>query len=250
MTEELGRISRAALAAISHGTSSADGQMVVRALAARIQQLARDVPTVTETALGHVDVQHPDVATTVDGLTPECPAVLVPLLLSTGYHVRVDMAQAAAESARTTQVAAALGPDPRLADILVHRLSQAGALPGEDVIILGAAGSSTPGAVTDVQATASLLSERLGNTVADSYLAFAQPSVAEAVESARRRFPGRRVVVASYLLAPGYFQRLMTQQGADVVTAPLLCLRAGVPDVPEGLPEIVVDRFQEALSQF
>lgn len=249
MSENHAPITQAALAGISHGTSSVQGQLVVRVLAARTQQLAAEMASVTETTLGHVDVQQPDVSATLDALAPESPAVLVPLLLSTGYHVTVDMQQAAAASPRRTQVATALGPDPRLAEILAQRLLQAGAVPGEDVIVLGAAGSSTPGAVTDVQATARLLSETLGAPVEDCYLAFAQPSVAEAVEQARQQWPGRRVVIASYLLAPGYFQRLMTRQGADLVTEPLLCLRDGAPDVPDGLPEIVIDRFQHALSQ-
>lgn len=243
-------VQSAALAGISHGTHSPEGQLVVRALAERTQQLASGLSTVTDTALGHVDVQEPHVVATLEGFAPEIPAVLVPLLLSTGYHVTVDMQQAAAASPRRTRVAAALGPDPRLAEILRQRLVQAGAVPGDDVIILGAAGSSTPGAVADVRTTARLLSEKIGTGVTDAYLSFARPRVTEAVEQARQRCPGRRIVIASYLLAPGYFHRLMGRQGADLVTEPLLCLSRGIADVPDALPPLVLERFHQGLARF
>ena len=58
--------------------------------------------------------------------------------------------------------------------------------------------------------------------------------VAEARES------GRRVVVATYLLAPGYFADLLIRSDADAVTAPLL--DAGPPD--PRLVQLVVDRYE------
>lgn len=239
----------AALAAISHGTGSLEGQQLVQALVEHTRGRAAGHAAIAETRLGHVDVQQPDVAATVDSVGPNRPVVLVPLLLSAGYHVAVDMRQAADQAPHHTVVGEALGPDHRLAMILRERLRQAGAVPGEDVIVLGAAGSSTPRAVTDVQDTAQLLASLLDVDVTDSYLAFARPTVREAVDEARRRHPKRRVVIASYLLAPGYFQKLMHQQGADLVTQPLLCTRDGVPDVPPELPEIVLDRFHDGLAR-
>ena len=50
--------------------------------------------------------------------------------------------------------------------------------------------------------------------------------------------PGGRVVVASYLLAPGYFHDRVLEAGADVVTDPL------APD--DRLVQIVLDRYDEA----
>ena len=41
--------------------------------------------------LGHVDVQQPDVAASLDAIPEGTPVVIVPLLLSAGYHVRVDL---------------------------------------------------------------------------------------------------------------------------------------------------------------
>ena len=49
-----------------------------------------------------------------------------------------------------------------------------------------------------------------------------------------------RVVVATYLLAPGYFAEVAAACGADVVTPPLL-----LPDEPPPaeLVDIVVERY-------
>ena len=73
-----------------------------------------------------VDVQQPEVADVVahalDG--DASGAVVVPLLLSVGFHVKVDIAAAVDQPGATA--AAPLGPDPRLVDILVDRLDDRG----------------------------------------------------------------------------------------------------------------------------
>lgn len=237
-----------ALAAISHGTASPDGQAAVAALVGATRDLAGGNGSVSDIRLGHVDVQDPDVPATLSALRPQQPAVLVPLLLSAGYHVNVDMRQAAEGAGRPTTVTGALGPDPRLAAALEQRLREAGGNPEEDVLILAGAGSSHQNAVVDVQATAQLLQDRLNRSVQDAYLAFASPHVAEAVSAARAENPQRRIAVISYLLAPGYFQDQLKKQGADLVTAPLLDIADHGPDVPQGLPEIVLERFQQGLA--
>lgn len=238
----------AALAAISHGTNSPTGQAAVAALVESTRKLASHKDSIADIRLGHVDVQDPDVPATLAALAPEQPAVLVPLLLSAGYHVNIDMRQAAEAADRLTTVTGALGPDARLAAALEQRLLEAGADPDSDELILAAAGSSHRNAVVDVQATARLLQNRLSGPVQEAYLAFATPSVADAVAKARAEKPDSRIVVISYLLAPGYFQDQLSQQGADQVTAPLLNVVEGVPDVPAGLPEIVLERFQQGLT--
>ena len=64
------------------------------------------------------------------------------------------------------------------------------------------------------------------------------PRIADAVAAARTG--GRRVVAASYLLAPGFFHDKVSAAGADVVTAPL------TPD--PRLVQIVLDRYAEAAA--
>src|SRR5659263_488865 len=92
------------LVGCSHGTDSMDGRAVIRSILESVADARPDV-VVRE---AFVNVQEPAVADVVAsaaevGLT----AVVVPLLLSVGFHVRVDIAAAvegrpAVTAARTT----------------------------------------------------------------------------------------------------------------------------------------------------
>ncbi|GAA1799008.1 hypothetical protein GCM10009749_03440 [Agromyces neolithicus] len=198
--------------------------------------------------LGHVDVEQPDVQATLATLEPGEPAVVVPLLLSAGYHVHVDLTEAVAEAAasgRAVVLAGALGPDDRLAAVLAHRLDEAG-VRDDDVVVLSVAGSSDGRAVRDCRDMARRLAAAAGRDIRLGFLSAASPLLVDAIAQARADVPGARVVVASYLLAPGYFQDLAEAAGADVVSAPLL-----VPDapVPGELVEIVLDRYDAARAE-
>src|SRR5699024_2858886 len=110
----------------SHGTSSTLGQALIAALADAVTEDLRARGLVDEVMLGHVDVQDPGVDEVIDRLPSDRPVVLVPLLLSPGYHVHVDLAEAVAGAGeRDIRLAPTLGPDPRLARILAQRLARA-----------------------------------------------------------------------------------------------------------------------------
>lgn len=218
------------LVACAHGTRSPAGRSVVAALMDDLRRLARGT-TVHE---AFVDVQEPAVGPAVeDAVRDGGTAVVVPLLLSTGVHVREDIGTAVA--GRPAVAAAPLGPDQRLVEILVERLDEAGATP-EDAVVLAAAGSSDPAAAIAVAEVLAGLRARWPGPVTVGYGAAASPSVAEAV--ARARDDGRRVVVAAYLLAPGHFHRALADAGADVVTAPL--------GPHPALARIAIDRYRAA----
>ena len=219
------------LVACSHGTGSPAGRGAVGSLVAAVGRRRPDL----EVRAAFVDVQPPSPARVMAGVD-ERPTRLVPLLLSAGYHVYVDLSQASASSPRST-LAGALGPDPRLANLLRDRLVTCG-LRDDDVVVMAAAGSSQPSAVADCARVAADLSALLDRPVTASYLSGAQPTVADAVVGARR--PGHRVVVATYLLAPGFFADLAARAGADVTTPPLLLPHE---DPPAALVDIVVDRY-------
>ena len=225
----------ATLLAVSHGTSSASGQEAVAAL---VDAVAESMPGRHVTG-GFVDVQQPDVPASLDALDEGAEAVIVPLLLSAGYHVHVDLVREAASSERPTRIARALGPDDRLVDVLVRRLDEAG-VTEDDVVVLGAAGSSDARAVADCRTVAARLGERIGRPVEAAFISAATPRLEDAVAAARAAHPGRRVVVSTYLLAPGYFATLARRAGADLATRPLL-VRGEEP--PAELVEIVRDRF-------
>jgi sirohydrochlorin ferrochelatase len=233
-------VSPPALVAASHGTSDPAGRRAVASLVAAVAERRRDLSVVGT----FVDVQQPDVPTALANMAVGAPAVIVPLLLSTGYHVHVDLAEAAAHATRAAVprpvvVAPALGPDARLAHILATRLAAAG-LRDADIVVLAAAGSSDSRAVEDCRVMGALLQAELGRFVEVGFLSAAEPRLEDAVARARMESPGRRVVVASYLLAPGYFQSLVHRAGADVVTDPLLI---DDRNPPSELVDVVIDRF-------
>ncbi len=187
-----------------------------------------------------VDVQPPTVVDVVAGLSASGqPAIVVPLLLSGGYHVHVDIAGAVA-NADGSVAARPLGPDPRLVAVLRDRLIEAGADPRDPLtaVVVAAAGSSDPRSVADVEDTADLLQREWAGAVTTGYGSAAQPTVPDAVAAARRG-GAERVVVASYLLAPGHFHDKLSGSDADLVTAPLL------PD--DRIAAVLLDRYDAAL---
>src|SRR3954469_3246359 len=124
---------RAATAAVlaSHGTASADGQLAVRRL---VEAVSASLPF---PVLGcHVDVEQPDVPTALAAAATRAErAVVVPLLLSAGFHVFVALADSPAASPLPATVSPALGPDVRLVQVLIARLQEAGYRPGDEVVL-------------------------------------------------------------------------------------------------------------------
>jgi sirohydrochlorin ferrochelatase len=229
-----------ALVAISHGTSSPVGQAAVASLVAAVAE-SRGALAVSG---GFVDVQQPDVEASLGSLDTGAPAVVVPLLLSAGYHVHVDLRDELAAADRPTTLAAALGPDDRLVAVLHRRLLESGLRAG-DGVVLACAGSSDARAVADCHDMGARLSAALGITVRVGFISAASPRVHDAVEL--ERASSARVVVATYLLAPGYFTDLAHAAGADVATAPLL---AAGEAPPSELVELVVDRYEAGACAF
>lgn len=219
------------LVGCSHGTASRAGRAAISAI---FEDVARSRPDL-DVREAFVDVQQPEVADVVERALPDAPVVVVPLLLSVGFHTRVDVAAAVDRSGAVASDP--LGPDPRLVEILVDRLTAAG-LGTDDAVVLAAAGSSDPAAPAAVRVVADGLAATLGRDVAVGFGAGGNPRVSAAVAQARDDLAGGgRVVVASYLLAPGFFLDRVREAGADVVTAAL------APD--PRLAAIVLDRYDE-----
>ena len=229
-----------ALVAASHGTSSPDGRAAVAALVDAVRRSARRLRV--EDAF--VDVQDPDVASVLDALGTAHESVVVPLLLSAGFHVHVDLGRAVRAGAGEPRLGASLGPDERLVDVLLARLTEAG-LRDDDRVVLAAAGSSDARAVEDCRVVGRRLAARLGRPVSVGFLSAARPTLADAIARTRATHPVSRVVVSSYLLAPGHFHDLAATAGATLTTAPIL--RADAPP-PAPLVELVLDRYEAAAA--
>jgi sirohydrochlorin ferrochelatase len=223
------------LVACSHGTNSPAGRAAISDLVERVRRLLPE----TRVLEAFVDVQEPSVDDVLADCAPENPPVVVPLLLSTGYHTQVDIARAVAAHPGRAVAAPALGPHELLVEVLESRLAQVGVAPS-DAVVLAAAGSSDPAAEVDVRAMAELLAERLGTPVDVGFAAGAGPRIDATVAAARAR-GAARVVVASYVLAPGYFADVIARGGADVATAPL------APD--DRLAAIIAERYAAAAAQ-
>jgi sirohydrochlorin ferrochelatase len=224
------------LGLISHGTSSALGQSLIEALAEAVIDDLRARELVDEVMLGHVDVQDPGVDEVIDRLPADRPAVLVPLLLSPGYHVHVDLAEALEGAGdRDIRLAPTLGPDPRLARILAERLPR---LRDGDEVVLAAAGSSDERANASCEEMGRLLADELGRAVSVGFLAGGSAPLKAIVEQNRQS--GSRLVIANYLLAPGFFddlaRTLISEADSSAESAPA--------SVPGSAPDVGSDAEQ------
>lgn len=227
---------RPALVACAHGTNDPAGR---RAVAALREQIAALLPEV-EVLEASVDVEHPSLTEVMADLAARRrPGVVVPLLLSAGYHVYHDVADAVAGTDGAATATGALGPDDALVALLVRRLSEAGAEPGEPVV-LAAAGSSDARAVADCAAVAARLADAWGGPVEVGYLSAATPRVDDVITRRRAAAPTGRVVVATYLLAPGFFYDRLVALGPDPLGAPL------APD--PAIARIAAARYAGALA--
>ena len=221
-------MSNPVLLAVAHGSRNPAAQQTIGALARQVRRLA-PVLDVRVAFVQHAEPALPDELATAGPNT-----IVVPLLLSTGYHLTTDIAGAAATAG--AQVADPLGPDTLLVTALAGRLAEAG-VPDRTPVVLAAAGSADPAAADDARRQAGLLAERLDAPVTAAFASAARPRVSDAVASLRAR-TGRPVAVATYLLAPGHFHDQLQRAGARWVTAPL-----GAHPAVAGL---VIDRYRAA----
>ena len=201
---------------VAHGSRDRRFAEVVDAVAAKVRTLDPSL----DVRVAYLEHGPPSVADVA-----EPGAVAVPLLLSAGYHVRVDLPA----QAPGLLVADAVGPDPRLADALGDRLAEAG-YDGRTAVTLAAAGSADPRAVDDVRRAAAQLADRLGVDVAPAYISAGEPRLADVAPLA----------VATYLLAPGQFADAAAACGAAVVSAPI--------GAHPAVAEVVLDRYRTAVA--
>ena len=205
---------------VAHGTRNPHGVRMIGDLAAAMAGVLDETVRVA-----FVDVLGPAPDEVLRTLRDE-PTVLVPALLSSGYHVRADVPQHVAASGHpAVTVTPALGPSSELTRAMLDWLLEAGWRAG-DHVVLAAAGTSDQHAQGDIAITAAMLSALVGSRVSIAFAAQCRdgssgyPSVPAAVARARRA-GASRVAVASYLLADGLFQGRLHEAGADVVGAPL-----------------------------
>jgi sirohydrochlorin ferrochelatase len=215
----------ATLLIAAHGTTSAAGVATTRALAGAV---AASRPE-QRVELCFLDVLAPRLEQALDGLDD---VVIVPLLLSAGYHVTTDIPRIMAGRS-AVRVARHLGPDPAVIRAVADRLAAAedGRQPASTV--LAVVSSSRESARAEIEDARAALESLLGRPVALLPLG---GDLSERLDG----LPGP-IAVASYLLAEGTFQGALATSIADrgVVAAPI-----GVHPL---LVQLVWDRFDETV---
>ncbi|MGW5850092.1 sirohydrochlorin chelatase [Streptomyces sp. NPDC055254] len=223
------------LVAVAHGSRDPRAPHTVSALL----DLVRELRPRLDVRLGHIELNRPLLADTLSGTSGA--AVLVPLLLGRGHHVKRDLPAAAARATHLrTRIAAPLGPHPLLVEALRDRLLEAGWTEGT-AVVLAAAGSRDPDSAADTRRTAALLSERLGAVpVVPAYASAAAPTVPDAVRALAAR-GHHRPAVASYFGAPGLFATRSATFAPGPAAAPL--------GAHPALARLVLHRYDEALAE-
>ncbi len=204
----------AVLIACAHGTRFEEGRVVIRAL---LEVLRETAPAGVEVLEAYVDVHGPYVADVVaEARQRTDDIVIVPLLLSTGYHTEVDLVEAAGG----LPISRALGPHPVLAEILADRVRATGRRRERH----GRARrrrvhTSRRGRRRRADGRAPASCRRDGAHRDDGVRRGIRPRIPDAVESARSA--GQRTVAASYVLAPGHFSRVIERAAADLTSEPI-----------------------------
>jgi sirohydrochlorin ferrochelatase len=252
------------LVAVAHGSSDPRAGSAIADLIAQARARAelRGPPGLDARAafLGHAAPALPQVLAALHGAGRR-RVVVLPLLLTAAYHSGTDIPGALREAqAAFPRLSIAygepLGPHPALLHALERRLAEAdggadaaanGGAAGDyrvssTAVVLAAAGSSRPAANAAVaQMAADWQAARGWRAVLPAYASAASPTPDQAV-AALLRDGAQRVVVASYLLAPGLFADRIRDAslaaGAAAVSRPL----GAAPEVAD----VLLQRYTEA----
>ena len=208
---------------VAHGTESPAGS----ATTLRLRDAVRAARPSVSVDLCFLDVVEPRLAGALDGRA----TVLVPLLLSTGYHVQTDIPALVAPYP-ATRVTAHLGPDPLVITCLLARLAEAHRGAPARSTVLVAAGSSRPEAALELAQAARLLGTALGRDIGVL-------TMADDLRAALSALP-EPIDVATYLLAEGRFVTTLCDaaDGIARVAAPL--------GVHPALVELIWNRYDSA----
>jgi sirohydrochlorin ferrochelatase len=250
------------LVAVAHGSADPRAAASTQELMGLVRGLAggstRPAPDIRTAFLGHAP---PSVGQVLGALAGDpAPAhaapgtvVVLPLLLTAAYHSEVDLPALLAEASAARpgldiRYGDPLGPDPLLLRALDRRMAEAGAAAwpaAETSVVLAAAGSARPESNEVIAALARQWQAARGwRAVVPAFAAAAAPSPAEAVASLRRA-GARRVAVATYLLAPGFFADRIA---ASSLAAGAVAVSAALGATPE-VADLVLRRYVEALGR-
>jgi sirohydrochlorin ferrochelatase len=265
------------LVAVAHGSKDPRAAATVSELVAAVRARAPGLD-VRAAFLGHCAPSLPQALRAVRAEAGDGTgrAVVVPLLLTAAYHSKTDIpAQVAAAGvapALDVMVSGTLGPHPFFLPLLERRVTESGGRAGTGgdgparlgrarlgtghdgdgaraatSVVLAAAGSADPAANAAVAAIAAEWERDAGwRRVVPAYASAAAPSPAQAVLALRAADPGGRVLVATYLLGPGYFADKIRAAALGAGAAAVSGVLGAAPEVAD----VVLDRYASAAADF
>ena len=216
------------LVTVAHGTRKAAGNRV----AVEITRLAAGRLGI-DAVTSYVELCDPLLSEVM--AASDVPTVVLPLLLSTGYHLRQDLPAAVAGAGGPVVLGRSLGPHALLADAQVDQLRSAGAEPGRPLVMV-AAGSSDALATRDLDRAGELLARAWGAPVRVATLSGLGRRPEEVVRDGD--------CVSPYLLASGFFADRAARVARDAGAA----LVADVIGPHRLVVDLVVRRTRALLS--
>lgn len=239
----------APLVAVAHGSRDPRSAATVTRLLDAVRALRPDL-TVRGAFL---DLSAPRLHDVLHALHHEGhrDVVVVPLLLGSAYHARVDVPALVGASLAhlprlSVSIADVLGPDPRIESAALSRLAATGIRLDDErlgVVLAGAGSSHHPANAAVAEVARRWAARRPWAGALAAFASTAEPDVGTAIHRLRAR-GARRIAVASWFVAPGRLPDRIAEQArlADptaVVAAPL----------GRTLAEVVLDRFHAASAR-
>jgi sirohydrochlorin ferrochelatase len=232
------------LVAVAHGSADPRASATIADLAAMARERSPGLD-LRAAFLDHAPPSLPQVLNTVEA---DREVTVLPLLLTAAYHSKADIPRMLTRLPRPrVSYGATLGPHPLLLRALERRLAEVDpqADPGQTAVVLAAAGSSDHEANATIARLAAQWQARSGwFAVWPAYASAAEPSPAAAVADLLRA-GAPRVVVATYLLAPGLFADRIRQSALAAGAAAVSPALGACPEVAD----VLLDRFAEAGSR-
>ena len=241
----------------AHGTRDAAGEAECRRLGERVARMLPDA----EVAVGFVELSLPtipDALTKVVADEPSKRAVVVPLMLGTGGHVRTDIPEFIAEALEEVpgariDYAPHLGADPRLMSAVRQRIAAALGewTPEDTTLIFVGRGALVPDANADHIRIARMHYEEGGwADVQPGFIQVTKPSLPEALDRAYAA-GSRQLVVMGHWLFPGRLRQWTIEQSqvwAEQHPDTEIRVAEVIGDCDE-LAQVVIDRYRETLPE-
>ena len=204
----LEKLTTVPLVIAAHGTRDPEGVTACRALAERVRT---KLPG-TKVTIGFIELAEPRIPEAVaDALKDSAPrggaeAVVVPLMLASGGHVRIDIPEAIDKGRGNSEVAysAALLGSPLLDSAVRRRVVEALGewRPQDTACILVGRGSSVVESNAERYRMARVLMEEAGlRSIHPAFIQVSRPSVPEALNHAKATGV-KQIVVAPHFLFP------------------------------------------------